>query len=302
MPSIALNLHRMTQTKHTITIGMPVMNGSKHVAAALRDFQAQTFQNWELVVCDNASDDDTARIVEEFARTDKRISLKRFETRVNVFHSFIRALQTSRSAFFMFAAADDRHYPRFLERTLGALERHPEIIGACPKVAFLYEGRFTGISEGTGALDGTPQTNINTYLSNPRENSRLFSVFRSEAVSGAWPHAVIPGVDFHTMARILRHGPTLEIDEVLMERDQTGAVSYVRLNDSLTRNVVTRMASNLPVARDIWRDPDIPNSISLARALVRLIWLSVEFRMSMVHPKLHGFFARLWPRVEPYER
>lgn len=292
----------MTGTKRTITIGMPVMNGAGSIAAALRDFQAQTFQDWELIVCDNASDDDTARIVQEFAQEDDRIHLRRFDERVNVFHSFMRALETSRSAFFMFAAADDRHYARFLERTLAAFEARPELIGVCPKVAFLYEGRFTGISEGTGALDGPVRDNICAYLSNPRENSRLFSVYRSEAVKGAWPQAVTPGVDFHTVARILRHGPTAEIDEVLMERDQTGAASYVRLNDSLSHNVVTRMASNLTVARAIWKDPDIPKSLPLANALLHLVWLSIEFRMSMVHPKVHGFFTRLWPRVETYER
>ncbi len=290
----------MTQTKRTITIGMPVMNGASSIALALRDFQAQTFQDWEVVVCDNASDDDTAAIVEEFARTDDRIHLRHFDIRVNVFHSFIRALETSRSPFFAFAAADDRHYALFLEKTLKAFDDRPDLIGVCPRVAFIFEGRFTGISKGTVSLDGSIEENICNYLSNPHENSRLFSVFRSAAVTNAWPRAVTPGVDFHTVARILRHGPTLEIDEVLMERDQTPAESYVRLNASLSRNAFTRFASNLPVAWAIWGDPDIPKSWPLARALARLVWLSVDFRISMVNPRFHAFCTRLWPRIDPH--
>lgn len=286
---------------HSITIGMPVLNGAAQIGSALEDFMAQTYPHWKLVVCDNASDDATPEIVRRYAAKDPRIVLKRFETRVNVFHSFIRALECADSRYFMFAPSDDRHYPRFLATTLAALDAQPDAVAACPQVAFVNDGVFDAVAGGTSALTGSPAENITAYLANPHENSRLFSVFRTQAVQGCWPEAVIPGIDYHAVARILRHGPTLEVDEVLLERDRTPQENYVRLNDRLAaRSVSTKWFPNLPVARAIWRDTSIPNSRALARALAALVLSSFVVRMEVLYPRFMARWRRLRPRIDPY--
>src|SRR4051812_24073400 len=55
-----------------VTIGMPVRNGQKYIAAAIESIIAQTFTDWELVICDNASTDSTEQIVREYAARDPR--------------------------------------------------------------------------------------------------------------------------------------------------------------------------------------------------------------------------------------
>ena len=286
--------------KPLVTIGIPVLNGERSIAAALDDFLDQSYPNWKLVVCDNASDDRTADIVEAYAQRDARIHLKRHSERVPVFHSFIRALNIAEGDYFMFAPADDRHYRTFLEKTVAALEDDPSAAAACSKVAFVNEGHFDGISTGTEALTGTADENICKYLGDPHDNSRLFSLFRTSAVKDCWPEAVIPGIDYHAVARILRLGTTIEIDEVLMERDRTPQENYVQLNQSLAGSFMTRWMPNLRVAWAIWRDRELPNSLSLARALVSLIYSSFKVRLDVLYPKIGATLSALKPRIDRY--
>ena len=50
-----------------LSIGLPVYNGERYLAEAFGCFLAQTFQDFEIVVCDNASTDHTAEICRTFA-------------------------------------------------------------------------------------------------------------------------------------------------------------------------------------------------------------------------------------------
>ncbi len=139
-----------------ISVGMPVLNGASCMARAIRDLQNQTFADFELVICDNHSDDDTVAIARALAKEDPRIRVIAFDKRVDILHSFQRALDNTTAPFFMFAPADDRWYPTFMEDTLSALQDNPQAIACTGRVAFHRNGRFSHISKGTAALTGSP--------------------------------------------------------------------------------------------------------------------------------------------------
>ena len=60
-----------------VGIGLPVYNGADYLSDALDSILAQTFTNFEVVICDNASTDATAEIARSYAAADSRV---RFET------------------------------------------------------------------------------------------------------------------------------------------------------------------------------------------------------------------------------
>lgn len=93
------------RTEPLISIVMPAWNAASFIGEAISSVQKQTWQNWELLVVDNGSTDDTAAIVQDY--DDPRIQLL-FEAQRGVSHARNKALVSMRGAFYCFLDADDR--------------------------------------------------------------------------------------------------------------------------------------------------------------------------------------------------
>ncbi len=64
----------MVNAPPTLSIGLPVYNGEDFIAQALNSIQNQTFQDFEVIISDNASTDRTAEICKRYADKDSRVS------------------------------------------------------------------------------------------------------------------------------------------------------------------------------------------------------------------------------------
>jgi glycosyltransferase involved in cell wall biosynthesis len=117
---------RAQRARPALTIGVPVYNGEKYLGAALRSLAAQTWGDYEIVLCDNASTDGTPDICREHAARDPRIRYVRNPTNLGVLGNFDRAAALASGEFFMWAASDDLWEPRFVERMVAALRANPE--------------------------------------------------------------------------------------------------------------------------------------------------------------------------------
>ena len=58
-----------------LTIGLPVYNGERYLEAAVESLLDQTFEDFRLVISDNASDDSTPEILAQFAKQDSRVEV-----------------------------------------------------------------------------------------------------------------------------------------------------------------------------------------------------------------------------------
>ena len=108
------------------SIIMAVHNGARHLPAALASLTSQTFREWELVVVDDGSTDDTAQQLEQFARQDRRVALIRQEHR-GLTVSLNRAIAAAGGAYLARHDADDLSHPQRLERQVRYLERQPRV-------------------------------------------------------------------------------------------------------------------------------------------------------------------------------
>ena len=90
-----------------ISIGMPVYNGEKYIREALDSLLAQTFTDFELIISDNASTDNTEKICREYMSIDNRISYLRQVKNVGAVANFDFVLAQAKSSCFMWAAHDD---------------------------------------------------------------------------------------------------------------------------------------------------------------------------------------------------
>ena len=126
-------------TRPKITIGLPVYNGAKFIHNAIRSLLKQSYTNFELLISDNASTDQTESVCRNFAKTDKRIKYTRHETNSGYVWNFNSVLQQADTEYFMWAGADDVWHPEFIERNLSFLEKNQGFIGSTSEVAFFYE-------------------------------------------------------------------------------------------------------------------------------------------------------------------
>src|ERR1700753_2541900 len=90
-----------------LTIGLPVYNGASTLARALEGLLAQTFDDFVLILNDNASTDATAEICAEFVRRDPRVRYFRSTETVPWNENFRSVLFRADTPYFMWATYDD---------------------------------------------------------------------------------------------------------------------------------------------------------------------------------------------------
>jgi glycosyltransferase involved in cell wall biosynthesis len=128
-------------TQPCVSIGVPVFNGEPFLAAALDSILGQTYEHFELIVCDNASTDATAEICRHYAARDQRVRYYRNAQHVRVQANFHRVLELASADYFMWTAADDVRPPNAVEVLLATLVENAAAVMAYGSILLRTDGR-----------------------------------------------------------------------------------------------------------------------------------------------------------------
>ena len=109
-----------------VTVLMAVYNGEKHLRCAIDSVLQQSFQQYELLIIDDASTDRTATILSSYEESDKRVRVLRNESNIGLTRSLNRGLEKSQGKYIARLDADDLCYPARLSTQVEYLESHPE--------------------------------------------------------------------------------------------------------------------------------------------------------------------------------
>lgn len=116
-----------------VSVIMPAYNGADFLGEAISSVLNQTYQNLELIIVDDASQDHTSAIVGQF--DDPRIQYLVQEVNQGVDAARLRAIRASNGEVLAFLDQDDYFHPDKLQAHVTLLEKHPEI-------GFTYNARF----------------------------------------------------------------------------------------------------------------------------------------------------------------
>ncbi|WP_300908493.1 glycosyltransferase family A protein, partial [uncultured Desulfovibrio sp.] len=108
-----------------ITVAMPAHNAAPYINEAVDSILGQTCRDFELLVVDDGSTDDTARRVEAYA--DKRLRLIRLKSNQGRAAARNAALDEARGAYLAWMDADDMAMPRRLEKQAAFLDARPDV-------------------------------------------------------------------------------------------------------------------------------------------------------------------------------
>ena len=111
-----------------VSIGMPIYNSEKYLRQALDSLLAQDYSNFELIISDNGSTDQTAKICQEYVDRDKRVHYYRTETNLGAGYNFKRVFELASGEFFMWAGSHDVWTPDYVSRLIRVLQAEPNVV------------------------------------------------------------------------------------------------------------------------------------------------------------------------------
>jgi glycosyltransferase involved in cell wall biosynthesis len=146
-----------------LTIGLPVYNGENFLAESLEALLGQSYEDFELIISDNASTDGTADICGEYEKQDSRIRYVRQPRNVGLApnHNFL--VEQARGELFKWASHDDLYAQDLLMHCVEALDEHPDVILA---------HSWTAMIDGSGALTKALEYPLATSAERPSERFR----------------------------------------------------------------------------------------------------------------------------------
>lgn len=124
-PHYPRRMNRNNMTPETkVTIAIPTYNRSEFLKASLQSVLGQDYSDFQVLVLDNASTDDTEAVVRSF--TDSRITYVRNETNIGMFRNCNRAIELNSSPYLSILGDDDLLLPNFIHTSALALDDHPQ--------------------------------------------------------------------------------------------------------------------------------------------------------------------------------
>lgn len=130
------NRHFNATAVPAVSIGLPVYNGAETIADVLECLVTQTFENFELIISDNASTDETEDICRRYLESDQRIHYIRQPRNIGAEKNFRYVFESSKGEYFMWAASDDIRSNNYIEHNLIFLRSHPDYVASTSPVHF----------------------------------------------------------------------------------------------------------------------------------------------------------------------
>jgi glycosyltransferase involved in cell wall biosynthesis len=111
-----------------LSVGLPVYNGENYLAESLESLLGQSYEDFELIISDNASTDGTADICRSYAKQDSRIRYVRQPRNIGSApnHNFV--IEQATGELFKHASHDDLYARKLLELCIAALDEHPQVV------------------------------------------------------------------------------------------------------------------------------------------------------------------------------
>src|SRR4051794_28879290 len=129
---------RMT-TPPRVSIGLPVYNGSRYIREAVAAHLSQTWEDFELIISDNTSTDDTFDICTQYARQDKRVRVIRQPRNCGVNRNHLHVFHMARGEYFRWASVDDIPSGDLVRHAVSVLDEDPALVAYVPESANIDE-------------------------------------------------------------------------------------------------------------------------------------------------------------------
>jgi len=203
-----------------VSVGLPVYNGEKYLCQAIDSILRQDFEDFELIIADNASTDATESICARYAKQDARVHYYRHAVNIGAApnHNYLFGL--ARGKYFKWSAHDDECEPQFLRRCVEILEERSEVVLAYPQAQLIDQhGNVTGVYvPSIAAHDVRARVRLAAVLRHISLGTPLYGVFRGETLRKTPLHGSFISADLVLVAQMAVLGEIREVPLQLLRK------------------------------------------------------------------------------------
>ena len=216
---------------------MTVYNGQKYLAEAIDSILAQTYRDFEFLIIDDGSTDDSPRILQEYGVRDQRL---RVITRPNkgLTRSLNEGLELVRGTYLARMDSDDISLPTRLEKQASFLNEHPDHVGVGCRCMLIDPDGYPICEKRDIVLDHGQIDELLLNTSWPLVHPAV--MIRAEAVRriGGYDVRYRTNQDHDLFLRLAEIGKLANLDEVLFEyRQHFESVGFTKV-ESQTKTVI----------------------------------------------------------------
>jgi glycosyltransferase involved in cell wall biosynthesis len=201
--------------EHPVTVSaiMPTYNTARYLGEAIESILAQTFQDWELIIVDDGSSDDTQAVLARYR--DPRIRTFRRETNGGRGLARNVALGEARGRYVAICDSDDVSLPRRFEIEVAFLESHPDIDMVSGHVKFFWAGAEPKLRT---VFPESPEAIKRRFDRGQMGIAHGASLIRSTCFDrhGVYCADLVAAEDFELFLRMYRHCAFCTVPEVLV--------------------------------------------------------------------------------------
>jgi glycosyltransferase involved in cell wall biosynthesis len=256
-------------------------NYARFLPQCIESVLAQDLTDFELIICDDCSSDDTEDVVARFARTDSRIRAFRNEVNLGMNPNLKRCAELARGEFIKVLCADDWIAPNCLSRMVQLMDAHPSVLLAASAEVYTDE---RGIPIRRQFQWGESVTVLRPHQSLQRianvegmgGNSSLFLRRTAYVHVGGYDSSLLYAADLDLAWRISLEGDYLHTDDPLFfGRDQPASSSQVNTKKLLDVQdylvIPGKILRPRPLFSPRWRAYQLATSKVTARYLLNFI-------------------------------
>jgi glycosyltransferase involved in cell wall biosynthesis len=224
----------VSQGTPALSVGLAVRNGVGVVGRCIESILSQDFTDLELVICDNASDDGTIALVEDYARSDPRVTLEVNEVNIGSQPNMKRTLELSRGTYFRWISADDWLDAGCLAACMRALESRPEAVGVTTGFTIHTEDGATRHEDYGGEFPMSPdparrfERMLWFFHAGDAKYDPVYGVLCRDALMRAHPLRPSERADWLVCAELALMGPIVHLPERLANRSRSYPVGIDR--------------------------------------------------------------------------
>ena len=223
-----------------ISIVLPVYNGAKYLRESIDSILAQTYPNWELLILDDCSTDESPAIAQEYERKDPRIHYHRNAQNLRLPRNLNRGFSLAKGDYLTWTSDDNRYRPTALERMYIALKTSPDAQFAFASCRIIDgEGReveYIMVDQGSKKqIVGSDSVGA----------CFMYTRKAYEAVGDYDPDLVLVE-DFDYWQRIFMRFDTVAIEDILYDyRWHDGALTSTMRKDQFNTNLEKMLLKNI---------------------------------------------------------